>query len=102
MISARALLNYILSLCPIDLHCEPFNYTIHHLLNMKNGVKRTLIKACRRVFCESSGKSSERAVVDCVLMKECMWRLCFLLLPLGCRHHFYLIISSKPTDAQRL
>lgn len=47
---ARALFNYLLSFCPIDLHCEPFNYTIHHLLNMKNGVKRTLIKPCRKVF----------------------------------------------------
>lgn len=38
--------------CPIDLHCEPFNYTIHHLLNMKNGVKHTLIKPCQKVFCK--------------------------------------------------
>lgn len=52
MMPARALFNYLLSFCPIDLHCEPFNYTIHHLLNMKNGVKRTLIKPCRKVFCK--------------------------------------------------
>lgn len=54
MIPARALFNYLLSFCPIDLHCEPFNYTIHHLLNMKNGVKRMLIKPCRKVFCEGA------------------------------------------------
>lgn len=52
MMPARALFNYLRCFCPIDLHCEPFNYTIHHLLNMKNGVKRTLIKPCRKVFCK--------------------------------------------------
>lgn len=44
--SERSLFNYFLSFCPIGLHREPFNYTIHHLLNMKNGVKHMLIKAC--------------------------------------------------------
>lgn len=39
MMPASSLFNYLLSFCPIDLHCEAFNYTIHHLLNMKNGVK---------------------------------------------------------------
>lgn len=52
MIPTRALFNHLLSFCPIDLHCEPFNYTIHHLLNMKNGVKCTLIKPLWKVFCK--------------------------------------------------
>lgn len=36
--AAMALFNYLFSFCSIDLYCEPFNYTIHHLSNMKNGV----------------------------------------------------------------
>lgn len=80
MIPARALFNYILSFCPIDLHCEPFNYTIHHLLNMKNGVKRMLIKPCRKGFLQGPSKSSKWAVWAAYL---CMYVCCFSAFFLG-------------------
>lgn len=54
MITATALLNYLLSFCPIDLHSEPFNYTIHLRLNVKNGAERTPITPCRKVFCKGA------------------------------------------------
>lgn len=80
---SRSLFNYFLSFCPVGLHCEPFNYTIHHLLNMKNGVKHMLIKACPKL-----AKSSKRAA----FMYVRTWRF----------HSFYLILSSTTMEAQWL
>lgn len=90
MIPARALFNYLFSFCPIDLHCEPFNYTIHHLLNMKNGVKHMLIRPCRKAFCPLN-----QANVHGAFMYVGMYVCCF-----SC-HQFYIILS-KPADVQRL
>lgn len=41
---SRTPFNHFLSFCPVALRREPSNYTIHHLLNMKNGIKHVLIK----------------------------------------------------------
>lgn len=99
MIPARALFNYLLSFCPIDLHCEPFNYTIHHLLNMKNGVKRMLIKPCRKVFCE--GPVNQANGLCGLRIYVCTYVVSPLFFSASC-HQFYLILSSKPMEARCL
>ena len=102
MMPPRALFNYLLSFCPIDLHCEAFNYTIHHLLNMKNGVKRTLIKPCREVFCK--GPVNQANGLCGLDVYVCTYVCCFVefvFFFLG-RHKFHLIHISKPMEAQCL
>lgn len=79
MIPARALFNYLFSFCPIDLHCEPFNYTIHHLLNMKNGVKHMLIKPCRKAFCKGPLNQANGLCARCIY---------------ACRHSLYVCCFS--------
>lgn len=88
MIPARALFNYLLSFCPIDLHCEPFNYTIHHLLNMKNGVKCMLIKPCRKVFCKGLVNQANGLCGLCVFMHVCVVFSLFFF------SHFFLPCAS--------
>lgn len=52
--------NRFLSFCSIVFHREAFNYTIHHLLTLRIGVKHTLIETCgaarlfKHVCCSSS------------------------------------------------
>lgn len=93
----RALFNYLLSFCPIDLHCEPFNYTIHHLLNMKNAVKRTLIKPCRKVFCKGPVNQANVLCGRWICMYMYVVALYFFLSSTCC-HQFYLILSSEPIE----
>lgn len=99
MMPARALFNYLLSFCPIDLHCEPFNYTIHHLLNMKNGVKCTLIKPCRKVFCKGPVNQVNGLVGRRVYMYACMLFHCIVFSVFMCCHQFCLILSRKLMEA---
>lgn len=81
MTPARALFNYLLSFCPIDLHCEPFNYTIHHLLNMKNVAKRTVIKPRRKVLWKGPVNQANELCALCVCVSYvCMYVLLFLFL----------------------
>lgn len=99
----RALFNYFLSFCPIALHCESFNYTIHHLLNMKNSVKRLLIKPHPKVFCKGPVNQANglRGLRFFLGGGFCMYVCCFsffLSLSLRC-HSFYLIHSSMPMEA---
>lgn len=93
MIPARALFNYLFSFCPIDLHCEPFNYTIHHFLNMKNGVKHMLIKPCRKAFCKGPLNQTNG---------PCAWRVyvCrYVCLLFRCFFFHFLAISSTSSSA---
>lgn len=91
--------------CPIDLHCELFNYTIHHLLNMKNGVKHTLIKPCQKVFCKGPVNQANGLCSPCmyVCMYVCTLFHCisFFFSSVWC-HQFHLILSSQPMEARCL
>lgn len=84
--AAMAPFNCLLSFCPIDLHCEPFHYTIHHLLNMKNGVKPMLIKPRWKVLCAGP---VNQANGRCRL-HICMYACCFIVVFLA----FFRVLPS--------